>query len=461
METKKCPHCAETILAEAKKCKHCGESLDVPQKPQGQNVQFSNKAIKIAIWCFIFASFGTCIHTISELAISSVGNRWLSFLDIALFIPECIFTAIQILSFTFILLGMRTHFIEDRKSLTTLIFIEPILLAITSIFFMIDDSFEANMPLFMSIAYGCVGFYVGFNILRNYHNTVWLGLTMMIHFVVEAISLHFDMVENNNILLESGLFVSAVLMGIAAIKYFNCAPSFAIPSDLDEDSELDEEKCQPNRTADTFVYLFAMILFFGYSSYIVIVGLDEQSQSKTISNSKPVELYPVSEFVPGIGYYAAIASDDAEDVNPAACGWCGDLHIVTVDSPNDESLNIILRGSDINGNIYMVIPSTKHSDMIYFNGNVEDADDYMIKYSTYGVVNINSGEYELYEGDLLGIISGGKFDGALLTFHDNTLSVIAQFSSDDTPQIVASDKFEADYLEDEQQQELLKIYSKF
>lgn len=27
-ETKKCPHCAEEILADAKKCKHCGEFLD-------------------------------------------------------------------------------------------------------------------------------------------------------------------------------------------------------------------------------------------------------------------------------------------------------------------------------------------------------------------------------------------------------------------------------------------------
>jgi TM2 domain-containing membrane protein YozV len=26
--TKKCPHCAEKILAEARKCKHCGEFLD-------------------------------------------------------------------------------------------------------------------------------------------------------------------------------------------------------------------------------------------------------------------------------------------------------------------------------------------------------------------------------------------------------------------------------------------------
>lgn len=27
-QTKKCPYCSESILAEAKKCKHCGEMLD-------------------------------------------------------------------------------------------------------------------------------------------------------------------------------------------------------------------------------------------------------------------------------------------------------------------------------------------------------------------------------------------------------------------------------------------------
>jgi hypothetical protein len=30
--TKKCPHCAEKILAEARKCKHCGEFLDGSQQ---------------------------------------------------------------------------------------------------------------------------------------------------------------------------------------------------------------------------------------------------------------------------------------------------------------------------------------------------------------------------------------------------------------------------------------------
>lgn len=34
MEVKKCPYCAEEILADAKKCKHCGEFLDSTLRPQ-------------------------------------------------------------------------------------------------------------------------------------------------------------------------------------------------------------------------------------------------------------------------------------------------------------------------------------------------------------------------------------------------------------------------------------------
>ena len=31
--TKKCPFCAETVLAEAKKCRHCGEFLESQPQP--------------------------------------------------------------------------------------------------------------------------------------------------------------------------------------------------------------------------------------------------------------------------------------------------------------------------------------------------------------------------------------------------------------------------------------------
>jgi len=35
-ERKRCPHCAEEILAAANKCKHCGEWLDRPRKVLSQ-----------------------------------------------------------------------------------------------------------------------------------------------------------------------------------------------------------------------------------------------------------------------------------------------------------------------------------------------------------------------------------------------------------------------------------------
>jgi len=43
--TKKCPFCAEKILADAVKCKHCGELLNKPQEaqtPQSRVEQYSN-----------------------------------------------------------------------------------------------------------------------------------------------------------------------------------------------------------------------------------------------------------------------------------------------------------------------------------------------------------------------------------------------------------------------------------
>lgn len=41
METKKCPHCGEEIMAVAKKCRHCGEWLEDTNANKGCNTQSS------------------------------------------------------------------------------------------------------------------------------------------------------------------------------------------------------------------------------------------------------------------------------------------------------------------------------------------------------------------------------------------------------------------------------------
>ena len=47
--TKKCPFCAEEILAEAIKCKHCGEILD-PVHLKAKNTELSNSVHREQKW---------------------------------------------------------------------------------------------------------------------------------------------------------------------------------------------------------------------------------------------------------------------------------------------------------------------------------------------------------------------------------------------------------------------------
>jgi hypothetical protein len=52
-ETRRCPYCAEEILAAAIKCKHCGSALDAPSPPQGSNptneVSESKRVLRIVV----------------------------------------------------------------------------------------------------------------------------------------------------------------------------------------------------------------------------------------------------------------------------------------------------------------------------------------------------------------------------------------------------------------------------
>lgn len=155
-------------------------------------------------------------------------------------------------------------------------------------------------------------------------------------------------------------------------------------------------------------------LYMGVLALVIIIGT-----LLPVASGEKYYVYEDSEWIGNNDYswFFAVATTDKRDIEPSDyIDHYGTQVIVAAEVP-DGKMHAVLSSKDIatkNPNVgtdlnYEIFPSTIDPNLIYFN-YWENG----MEFPSCGKVNIQTGEFDLFNGTIIGMISDGKFDGCYI-----------------------------------------------
>jgi hypothetical protein len=174
---------------------------------------------------------------------------------------------------------------------------------------------------------------------------------------------------------------------------------------------------------------FLLGTLIGAASAILIVGL------YYIVKPKPEQLYLMDTMQPNsnYSYYIAVATNSFEDrIAAGKGGHSGDLQIVSHSFSQQGKLKSIIKSSQLDGVILNSYPSTKYPNVVYFGGDRwDDGGDYDGPTPFYGKVDIETGAYKEFDGEIWGMIARGAYRDCYLALREDLLYIFPQSPIDE------------------------------
>jgi len=128
-------------------------------------------------------------------------------------------------------------------------------------------------------------------------------------------------------------------------------------------------------------------------------------------------------------YFVGLATDNFDDFFPAleeecedGCIGGGQIVIRKVESKTNK-LKSILKSTQFDGPITKAYPSSKYPTVVYFGGEKYNEGD---RSFFYGKIDIETKKFDVFEGQLLGIVERGRYKDCFFVHNGNLLYLFRQ-----------------------------------